>query len=101
MSEEEENNTQQPPAPAPPPPPPQQKLLGLPRTADSHLWARKWSTWLAVVGLMLDGAAGYFLLAPPEWRAGFPVSWGVGLLAAGMACKALIPLATSVRQAAP
>ena len=89
------------PPPPPPPPPPRQTLLGLPRTSDSHLWARKWSTWLAVAGLMLDSAAGYFLIAPPEWRSGFPVGWGVGMLVAGMACKALIPLATSIQQKAP
>lgn len=76
------------------------KLLGLPKTADAHLWRQKWSTWLAGAAIALDNAAIYFIAAPPEWKAGFPVSVGFGLLGLGMVLKALIPLATSVRQRA-
>ncbi len=76
------------------------KLLGFHKTADAHMWWRKWSTWLAGAAIAMDSAALYFVSAPPEWRAAFPPQFGFYLLTAGMVLKALIPLATSVRQKA-
>ncbi len=91
-----------PPPPPPPPPPPVEKILGIfPATKDAHLVWRKWSTWLAYAAIALDGAAVYFIAAPPEWKAAFPPTFGFYLLTAGMILKGLIPLATSIQQKAP
>lgn len=98
MSEEEEIIV---PLPKPPPPPPPAKLLGFAKTADPLPWWRKWSTKLAAIALSLDAAALAFVAGPPEWRAGFPVAFGVGLLVASMVVKGLIPFATSIRQPQP
>lgn len=67
-------------------------------TRDAACWFRKWSTGLAALSLVLDAVVLGFIAGPPEWRAGFPVSFGVGILIASMAVKGLIPLATSVQQ---
>lgn len=87
--------------PPPPPPPPVEKVLGMVKTADPMKWWRKWSTKLAGLAVVLDGVALAFMAGPPEWRAGFPASYGVGLLVASMIVKGLIPLATSVKQPQP
>jgi hypothetical protein len=82
------------------PPPPPKKILGVfPATADARQWRRKWSTKLAGLAVMLDAAVLAFMAGPEEWRAGFPIWAGVGLLVLSMAVKALIPLATSIQQA--
>ena len=91
MSEEEEIIV-------PLPPPKRPKLLGLPTTADAHLWARKWSTWLAMADLSLKSAGAAFVMGPAEWRAGFPAYLGVALLIASMLVSALTPAATSIQQ---
>lgn len=93
MSEEEENNAQQPPVP-----PKRPKLFGLAATADAHLWARKWSTQLAVLDLSLKAAGTAFVMGPAEWREGFPAYLGVYLLVGSMLVSALIPIATSIQQ---
>lgn len=56
------------------------------------------STWLAGASLALNAAALYFVAAPPEWKAGFPAWAGFAMLAAGMACAAAVPVATSFKQ---
>lgn len=77
-------------------------VLGIfPATKDAHLVWRKWSTWLAYAAIALDGAAVFFMAAPPEWKAAFPPTLGFYLLTAGMILKGLIPLATSIQQKAP
>ena len=100
MSEEEEIIQKLPPDPPPPPPPPR-KLLGRELTPDAGRWASKWSTQLAVLALGLDAVVAAFIAGPPEWRAGFPVAAGVGLLILSMVAKGLIPLATSLQQRKP
>lgn len=91
--------------PSPPPPPPRQKLLGLERAPDAHLWARKWSTWLAAAAALLGAYCGgnlaAFALAPEKAQAAISaaeLAWYARgtMISAGIA--ALVPLATSIRQ---
>lgn len=77
------------------------KLLGLPKTADAHMWRQKWSTRLAALSFSLKAAMVVFVAGPDEWRAGFPVWAGVAILGTAMAIEALIPLATSIKQKVP
>lgn len=91
MTEEEENNASQPP----------KKILGLPATADAHLWKRKASTWLAVASASASAGLGAYAIMPARVQALMP-DWALGALG-GIAILAalLIPLATSVQQKAP
>ena len=94
MSEEEENNAQQP----PPPPPVRPKLLGLPTTQDAHLWARKWSTWLAVSSAMATSSLAAYAVMPGRVQTLIPDWPLVALGAIALVSALLVPLATSIQQ---
>lgn len=74
-------------------------VLGMALTADATKWARKWSTWLAILSASATaGLAAYALL--PGRVQGLMPDWALGTLGAVAIITALlIPVATSVQQA--
>lgn len=67
-------------------------------TPDAHLWAKKWSTWLAIASASLTAGAVAFAAMPAAWQAEFPAGLGGYLAMAAVACAMLVPVATSVSQ---
>lgn len=92
MSDEEEIIVQ------PPPPPPRPKLLGMARTADAHLWARKWSTWLALASASSTAGLAAYAVLPARAQGLIPDSVLLALGTIAIASALLVPLATSIQQ---
>lgn len=67
---------------------------------DAHLWAKKWSTWLALFGSCAGTGLATYAGLPPQAQATVP-TWALTVLS-GVAifCTLLVPLATSLSQAA-
>jgi len=69
------------------------------RTADAHLWAKKWSTWLALASASAGAALAAYAVLPARAQDMVP-AWALGSLSAiTIICALLIPLATSLSQA--
>ena len=69
------------------------------RTADAHLWAKKWSTWLALASASAGAALAAYAALPARAQEMVP-AWALGSLSAvAIICALLIPLATSLSQA--
>jgi hypothetical protein len=68
-------------------------------TSDAHLWARKWSTWLAVVAASAAAALGAYAVFPERVQGLMP-DWLLATLGAiSIVSALLIPVATSLSQA--
>jgi hypothetical protein len=76
-----------------------EKLLGLPKTADAHLWRQKWSTWLGWIAAGCVGAVGFYALAPDSMQATVPMWLLKAVMVLGMGSGFGVAVATSIQQA--
>jgi hypothetical protein len=82
----------------PPPPPPPDKPKRVELTADARLWARKWSTWLAVLSASAGAGLAAYAVMPARVQGLMP-DWALMVLGGFSVVSALlVPVATSIQQ---